>query len=112
MIQSQYRGYQARQQVQEVRKQHAAATKIQAVHRGRMVRRDMDFRSSFTMRKDGMLLRKDLDDIGVRMREMSKAMEEKIGKTRWYETSALLEKTGKAEFKRRKNSDIYVNLDF
>ena len=44
--------------------------------------------------------------------EMSKAMEEKIGKTRWYETSALLEKTGKAEFKRRKNSDIYVNVDF
>ena len=43
---------------------------------------------------------------------MSKAMEEKIGKTRWYETSALLEKTGKAEFKRRKGSDIYVNVDF
>ena len=44
--------------------------------------------------------------------EMSKAMEEKIGKTRWYETSALLEKTGKAEFKRRKGRDIYVNVDF
>ncbi|MGD9302598.1 MAG: citrate/2-methylcitrate synthase [Desulfobacterales bacterium] len=43
---------------------------------------------------------------------MSKAMEDKIGKTRWYETSALLEKTGKAEFKRRKGSDIYVNVDF
>jgi citrate synthase len=43
---------------------------------------------------------------------MSKAMEEKIGKTRWYETSALLEKTGKAEFKRRKDKDIYVNVDF
>ena len=43
---------------------------------------------------------------------MSKAMEEKIGKTRWYETSALLEKTGKAEFKRRKGSDIFVNVDF
>ena len=43
---------------------------------------------------------------------MSKAMEEKIGKTRWYETSALLKKTGKAEFKRRKGSDIYVNVDF
>jgi citrate synthase len=43
---------------------------------------------------------------------MSKAMEEKIGKTRWYETSALLEKIGKAEFKRRKGSDIYVNVDF
>jgi len=43
---------------------------------------------------------------------MSKAMEEKIGKTRWYEISALLEKTGKAEFKRRKDKDIYVNVDF
>jgi len=43
---------------------------------------------------------------------MSKAMEEKIGKSRWHETSALLEKTGKAEFKRRKGSDIYVNVDF
>jgi len=43
---------------------------------------------------------------------MSKAMEEKIGTTRWHETSALLEKTGKAEFKRRKGSDIYVNVDF
>ena len=43
---------------------------------------------------------------------MSKAMEEKIGKTRWYEISALLEKTGKEEFRRRKNRDIYVNVDF
>ncbi len=43
---------------------------------------------------------------------MSKAMEERIGKTRWYEISALLEKTGKAEFKRRKGRDIYVNVDF
>jgi len=43
---------------------------------------------------------------------MSKAMEEKIGKTRWYEISALLEKTGKAEFKQRKGRDIYVNVDF
>jgi len=44
--------------------------------------------------------------------EMSKAMEKKTGKTRWYEISALLEKTGKEEFKRRKNRDIYVNVDF
>ncbi len=43
---------------------------------------------------------------------MSKAMEEKIGKTRWHEISALLEKTGKDEFKRRKGKDIYVNADF
>ena len=44
--------------------------------------------------------------------EMAKAMEKKTGKTRWYEISALLEKTGKEEFKRRKNRDIYVNVDF
>jgi citrate synthase len=44
--------------------------------------------------------------------EMSRAMEDKIGKTRWYEISALLEKTGKEEFNRRKGSDIYVNVDF
>jgi citrate synthase len=43
---------------------------------------------------------------------MSKAMEEKTAKTRWYEISALLEKTGKEEFKRRKGKDIYVNVDF
>jgi len=43
---------------------------------------------------------------------MSKAMEEKTGKTRWYEISALLEKTGKEEFKKRKGKDIYVNVDF
>ena len=43
---------------------------------------------------------------------MSKAMEEKIGKTQWYEISALLEKTGKEEFRRRKDRDIYVNVDF
>ena len=44
--------------------------------------------------------------------DMSRAMEEKIGKTRWYEISALLEKTGKEEFRRRKDRDIYVNVDF
>ena len=44
--------------------------------------------------------------------DMSRAMEEKIGQTRWYEISALLEKTGKEEFRRRKNRDIYVNVDF
>ena len=44
--------------------------------------------------------------------DMSRAMEEKIGKTRWYEISALLEKTGKEEFRKRKNRDIYVNVDF
>jgi len=43
---------------------------------------------------------------------MSKRMGERIGDTRWYEMSQLLEKTGKAEFKKRKNKDIYVNVDF
>ena len=43
---------------------------------------------------------------------MSKRMGERIGDTRWYEISQLLENTGKAEFKKRKNKDIYVNVDF
>jgi len=43
---------------------------------------------------------------------MSKKMGERIGDTRWYEMSQLLEKTGKAEFKKRKGKDIYVNVDF
>jgi citrate synthase len=43
---------------------------------------------------------------------MSRRMGERIGDTRWYEMSRLLEKTGKAEFKRRKGNDIYVNVDF
>ena len=43
---------------------------------------------------------------------MSKKMGERIGDTRWYEISQLLEKTGKAEFKKRKGKDIYVNVDF
>ena len=43
---------------------------------------------------------------------MSQRMGERIGDTRWYEMSQLLEKTGKAEFKKRKGKDIYVNVDF
>ncbi|MGD8990597.1 MAG: citrate/2-methylcitrate synthase [Desulfobacterales bacterium] len=43
---------------------------------------------------------------------MSKRMGERIGDTRWYEISQVLEKTGKAEFSRRKGKDIYVNVDF
>ena len=43
---------------------------------------------------------------------MSKAMGESSGDTKWYEISQLLEKTGKAEFKKRKGKDIYVNVDF
>ncbi|MEJ2728184.1 MAG: citrate/2-methylcitrate synthase [Deltaproteobacteria bacterium] len=43
---------------------------------------------------------------------MSRRMGERIGDTRWYEISQLLEKTAKAEFKKRKNKDIFVNVDF
>ena len=43
---------------------------------------------------------------------MSKVLEDRSGKTHWYEISAELEKTGKAEFKKRKGSEIYVNVDF
>ncbi len=44
--------------------------------------------------------------------DMIKTMADKTGETRWYEISTLLEKTGKAEFRKRKNRDIYVNVDF
>ncbi len=44
--------------------------------------------------------------------DMIKAMAEKTAETRWYEISTLLEKTGKEEFRKRKNRDIYVNVDF
>jgi len=43
---------------------------------------------------------------------MSKRMGERIGDNRWYEISQLLEETAKAEFKRRKGKEIYVNVDF
>ena len=43
---------------------------------------------------------------------MSKVMGERIGEPQWYEISRLLEKTGKAAFKKRKGKDIYVNVDF
>lgn len=43
---------------------------------------------------------------------MSKVLEDRIGKDKWYEISAKLEKTGKEEFKKRKDRDIYVNVDF
>ena len=43
---------------------------------------------------------------------MSKKMGERINDTKWFEISQLLEKTGKAEFKKRKGKDIYVNVDF
>jgi len=43
---------------------------------------------------------------------MSKVMGEKIGNTKWYEISKELEKTAKEAFKRQKERDIYVNVDF
>jgi 2-methylcitrate synthase len=43
---------------------------------------------------------------------MSKVLEDRIGKSKWYEISATLDKTGKEEFKKRKGKDIYVNVDF
>ncbi|WP_373501900.1 citrate/2-methylcitrate synthase [Desulfococcus sp.] len=43
---------------------------------------------------------------------MSKKMGERIGEVKWYEISRRLEEKAKAAFKRRKNMDIYVNVDF
>jgi len=43
---------------------------------------------------------------------MSKIMGERIGETKWYEISKLLEQKGKEAFKRKKGKDIYVNVDF
>lgn len=43
---------------------------------------------------------------------MSKIMGERIGDTKWYEMSKLLEQKAKEAFKRKKGRDIYVNVDF
>jgi citrate synthase len=43
---------------------------------------------------------------------MAKRMGERIGETRWYEISAVLEKKAKAAFRERKGVDIYANVDF
>jgi citrate synthase len=43
---------------------------------------------------------------------MSKKMGEMAGDTKWYEISKILEVEGKAAFKDRKGTDIYVNVDF
>jgi len=43
---------------------------------------------------------------------MSKAMGERLGETKWYEMSKILEQKGKQAFKEKKGSDIYVNVDF
>ncbi len=43
---------------------------------------------------------------------MSKKMGERVGETKWYEMSQLLETKGKEAFRQRKNRDIFVNVDF
>jgi citrate synthase len=43
---------------------------------------------------------------------MSKRLGEMVGDTRWYEISKILEVKGKEAFKKRKGTDIYVNVDF
>jgi citrate synthase len=43
---------------------------------------------------------------------MSKKMGEMAGDTKWHEISKILEVKGKAAFKERKGTDIYVNVDF
>lgn len=43
---------------------------------------------------------------------MSKRMGEKAGETKWHEISKILEVKGKAAFKERKGTDIFVNVDF
>jgi citrate synthase len=43
---------------------------------------------------------------------MSKKMGERVGESKWYEISRTLEEKAKAAFKKRKNTDIFVNVDF
>ena len=43
---------------------------------------------------------------------MSKRMGEMAGDTKWYEISKILEIKGKAAFKEKKGTDIFVNVDF
>ena len=43
---------------------------------------------------------------------MSRAMGLRRGDTRWYDMSRLLEEKGKAAFREKKGSEIYVNVDF
>jgi citrate synthase len=43
---------------------------------------------------------------------MSKRMGERVGNTKWHEISKILEVKGKAAFKERKGTDIFVNVDF
>jgi citrate synthase len=43
---------------------------------------------------------------------MSRRLGEMAGDTKWYDMSRLLEEKGKAAFKERKGTDIFVNVDF
>jgi 2-methylcitrate synthase len=43
---------------------------------------------------------------------MCKKMGERTGNLKWYEMSKVLEKKGKEAFKKRKGTDIFVNVDF
>jgi citrate synthase len=43
---------------------------------------------------------------------MSKALGERTGEQKWYEISKEVEKKGKDAFRKRKGSEIYVNVDF
>jgi len=43
---------------------------------------------------------------------MSKAMGKRLGESKWYEMSKVLEQKGKQAFKEKKGSNIYVNVDF
>jgi citrate synthase len=46
------------------------------------------------------------------LRPMSRRMGELAGETKWFEISKILEEKGKAAFKERKGTDIFVNVDF
>jgi citrate synthase len=43
---------------------------------------------------------------------MSEKMGKRLGDTRWYDISKTLEQKAKEAFKKRKNMDIFVNVDF
>ncbi len=43
---------------------------------------------------------------------MSEALAKRLEDTKWYDISHAVEKKGKEIFKKRKNRDIYVNVDF
>jgi citrate synthase len=43
---------------------------------------------------------------------MSEALGKRLGDTKWYDISRTVEKKGKEIFKKRKDRDIYVNVDF